>query len=239
MFSNLLKIIAVLLAVFPLWLTIVAFGGSHEVDTAWKDQINAELLKFDNRRIQILEVLPTAKPLEATFLEKPFKMDISKIRSKGISTLGLKYYDDLGRLQKLIWLRVKLHIEDQVPVARRLISRGAVFDREDFSIEWRDASDFRSLPANLKTLVGRQIRNSVQPGKIIFDNQLRPLRAQVLVRRGDRIQISVNSPGIELTLAGIAKEAGAKGQTIKVMNLDSQKIFYATIINSKMAEVRF
>jgi flagella basal body P-ring formation protein FlgA len=59
-----------------------------------------------------------------------------------------------------------------------------------------------------------------------------------MISRGDRVKVKVVGTGILLTVVGQAQEAGAKGQTIKVINTDSHKEFLGVVTDAKEVEVR-
>ncbi len=53
-----------------------------------------------------------------------------------------------------------------------------------------------------------------------------------LVRRGDRVTITVRSKGLQIVTSGKAKQDGQLGEMIRVMNLESKKNVYAEVVNA-------
>jgi flagella basal body P-ring formation protein FlgA len=233
--NRLLKIFLIVLVVLPIWLTIVAFAGTDEKLTSWKDKINAKLLSIKDRHIQISDLIAKPQDFDSNFESLPFELDLSQVRSNGISEIAVKFQSPEGALQKLVRIHAKLFIEDLVPVATRPLASGDTLQADDFRLVWKDASSFRGAPMNAKDLVGRTIRTPISSGEVIYEGRIQ--RAE-LVSRGERVRISVVSNGLRVSGVGIAEEAGSKGQTIKVINGDSRKELFGVVVDAQTVEVR-
>jgi flagella basal body P-ring formation protein FlgA len=248
MMKQFLKVILLVIAMVPVWLTIVALGEpvapvatimkepSEEVLLRqWKDKINSQLLLTKDRRIQMLEILPPYKNLLTAQTDQNFELDLSEIRSRGNSVVGLRYLDEEGRLTAFYRVICRLLIQEQVAVATRDLARDSVIKAGDFKMDWRDASSFSSITAKANDLIGKVIRNQVRENDIIFEAGL---QKENLINRGDRVKVSVVGRGLTLTTVGIAQEAGIRGQTIKIQNTDSKKDIIGVVTNSREVEVR-
>ena len=78
----------------------------------------------------------------------------------------------------------------------------------------------------LEKIVGMEVRQSIQPGRIIKQRQL---RKPLLIRKGHRLSAAVREPGFMLSTEVIALEDGADGDTIKVRNAKTEKLLWVTV----------
>ena len=79
---------------------------------------------------------------------------------------------------------------------------------------------------DINAVVGLAARHQLHPGQ--------PLRAADLmkpevVQRNDTVTIVYQAPGVTLTLRGQAQDAGALGDTINVLNVESKRVVQAVI----------
>lgn len=232
--KQIVKIFLLVLAIFPLWLTIVALGASPDFKNTLKNRLNTELLKKTDRRIQVLEIYNFPKELEGQDLKAKFEIDLSGIQKTATSALLMKFKDAEGRLSKVYRIAAKTFVEELAAVATRGISRGDTIQDGDFKMEWRDASQFQSNPLRPQDLIGRTLRLDVRDGEPFYETSL---VKESLVSKGDRVVVSVKGSGLNLSVVAVAQEPGVRGQTIKVMNLDSKKEFLAVVTASKGVEI--
>lgn len=227
-----IKIALLILVVFPIWLTIVAFAAET---TNWREKLNEKLLEIKSKKIQIAELMVKPNELPEELANLKFDLDVSGVRDLGVSQLGIRFYDEKGLFVKAIRISAKLFIQEQVPVASRSLNAGDVVDESDLTWEWRDASQIRGSVPNRQEIAGRSVRMNISSGEVVYESRL---VRNVLVNRGDRVRISITSGGLLVSAVGIAQEAGVKGQTIKVINQDSRKEIFATVTDSKAVEVK-
>lgn len=76
-------------------------------------------------------------------------------------------------------------------------------------------------PAGMRTLVvsRAQVRHTPSAGAAMRS----PARAESAVRRGDMLALTFSAPGIALSARGRALEDGAVGETIRVLNIQSER----------------
>jgi flagella basal body P-ring formation protein FlgA len=60
-----------------------------------------------------------------------------------------------------------------------------------------------------------------------------------LVKRGDLVVIIAESKGLKITTRGQVKKKGRLGEQIPVVNLDSNKVLYARVIDANTVKVDF
>ncbi len=81
---------------------------------------------------------------------------------------------------------------------------------------------------------GLMARRTIRSGQI-FRN--RDLRTQVVVARGQAVNIILRTPFLQLSAKGKALENGGSNETIKVINTLSNKTVFATIVDSDTVRV--
>ena len=233
-----LKIFLLILAVLPLWLTIVTLGAprSNAISAAWKDRINSRLLDLEDRKIQILEILPTRENLSDEDLNQNFELDLSALQPRSFSILTLRFSDVENRLLKVIRLSVKASIQTEVYVATVDLNRDAIVNPSLVKSEWRDVASLKGTPVRLFDIQkGRILRMPIRQSEPLYSTHL---SKEQLVSRGDQVRVSVVGQGIVLTITGVAQEAGSKGQTIRVMNTESRKEIFGVVTDLRAVEVQ-
>jgi flagella basal body P-ring formation protein FlgA len=60
-----------------------------------------------------------------------------------------------------------------------------------------------------------------------------------VVKRGDIVQVVAETPVLRISVKGMAKQDGAKGDRIKVVNLRSKKVIYAQVVDGQTVSVEF
>jgi len=122
-----------------------------------------------------------------------------------------------------------------VPVALRDIRRGSVVNSKDFHWITMNEHDLNGdvLVDDIE-IEGLMARRTIRSGQI-FRN--RDLRTQVVVARGQAVNIILRTPFLQLSAKGKALENGGSNETIKVINTLSNKTVFATIVDSDTVRV--
>ncbi|WP_422377142.1 flagellar basal body P-ring formation chaperone FlgA [Roseibium sp.] len=103
---------------------------------------------------------------------------------------------------------------DRLRLPRNKVPAGAV----------RDASE----------IVGKQARTNIRANAPLSH---RDFQRPVLIRRGEKITVTFEMPGMKLTSRAQAMDDGAKGDVIDVMNLQSRRIVPAIVISRGQVRV--
>ena len=115
--------------------------------------------------------------------------------------------------------------------------RGEIFSKNSLKIEKKDISTLRSgYLTNPMNLIHKQATRNLSAGMVVTQSNF--TEAQI-IKRGERVNITVNNPNFELSMAGIAMMNGIKGQNIKVKNIKSQQIIQATVTKPGQVVVLF
>jgi len=232
-----LKILLVILLILPMWMTLVAFSEEKPATTnnSWKDFANAELLKKDSTKVQIIKVLEESEAFDPAVTALKFSLDTEAFNANGASTLSLRFTDAEGRLAKLIRIKAELSILKHVAVATRSIRGGETLQSGDFVWEWREAKALSPTAVMGQAPIGSALKSAVRSGEVLDQNRF---NAASMVRKGEMVSINVAGHGISISGKGVAQEAGKLGQTIRVLNIDSKKEIFGVVTGQERVEVR-
>jgi flagella basal body P-ring formation protein FlgA len=116
--------------------------------------------------------------------------------------------------------------ETAVPI--RPLAQGEVLKASDLVITRRPkAESAPGVVINPEQAVGLAARRALPAGRALRQADL---RKPELVARNENVTITYEVPGIVLTMRGQALEAGAQGDLISVLNVQSKKTIHATIV---------
>lgn len=96
------------------------------------------------------------------------------------------------------------------------------------------------VPANVivrpDQVLGLRARHNIAANCVLRNNQI---ESPPVVMRGDMVQMIAESTVLKVAAKGMARESGAVGDRIRVMNLRSRKIIYAQVLNEQTVQVEF
>jgi flagella basal body P-ring formation protein FlgA len=122
-----------------------------------------------------------------------------------------------------------------VPVVRRAVNPGDVIRAVD--IEWSNVREDQlraDVATSAEQLVGNTPRIRLRPGEPIRQADTHP---PVLVNRNATVSIVVETSAMRLTALGRALDDGARGQTIRVTNLQSRQTIEAIVVGPDLVTV--
>lgn len=121
----------------------------------------------------------------------------------------------------------------RIPVLNRSVAVGEIIADRD--IDWTAGDDRdRGIATRPDQVVGRQARRPINAGIAI---SLSSLRTPVLVERGGLIALTATLPGIALSTTAKALEQGSLGDTVRVMNISSNRVVQAVVTGPGAAAV--
>jgi flagella basal body P-ring formation protein FlgA len=96
------------------------------------------------------------------------------------------------------------------------------------------------VPANAivraDQVLGLRARHNIAANCVLRNDQI---ESPPVVRRGDVVQMVAESEVLKVAVKAVAKENGAVGERIRVMNLRSRKIIYAQVLDKQTVQVEF
>jgi flagella basal body P-ring formation protein FlgA len=190
---------------------------------------SADALRIKDIRINEAVVLPQGRL--TTRVVAPKNAELA-----GTIPLSVVFSID-GEVEKRVWVTVDLERLTRVVVARRPLGRYKPIDDDDIEVKAVDAA---GLPAdcitNPEMVIGKRTRRPVDTGSV-----LRPdlVEFPPLVKNGDRVRIIAETSGLRISAFGQVKQKGCQGELIQVVNLDSNKVIYARVVDSQTVKIDF
>jgi flagellar basal body P-ring formation protein FlgA len=105
------------------------------------------------------------------------------------------------------------------------IEHGEIIKASDLSMVRRPKAE-GAVITDTQAAVGMAARRQLRPGQPLHDSDL--VKPPV-VQRNDIVTIFYEAPGISLTLRGQAQDAGALGETISIMNIQSKRLLQGVV----------
>ncbi len=114
-----------------------------------------------------------------------------------------------------------VQVRERVVVPARDLSRGSLLEPDDFRYVERDARRIpRDAVRDKSSLEGLRAKQSLREGRPIRGSQVEGVP---LVERGDRVQIVLQAGALRINAMGEARDTGALGDWIRVVNVDSKR----------------
>jgi flagella basal body P-ring formation protein FlgA len=114
-----------------------------------------------------------------------------------------------------------------VVIPLRAIGRGETIRASDVSLERRPKADAGENPVGgLDAAVGMAVKRPLRIGQAV---RAADLMKPEIVRQNEAVTITYERPGIVLSIRGKALEAGAEGDVINVLNIQSKRTLQTTV----------
>ncbi len=122
----------------------------------------------------------------------------------------------------------------QVLVVARDVPRGHVLSSDD--VNWEVANPSRPIRngADAQLAVGLEVRRALKAGQALLTADL---KQPTIIRKGEPVKIVYVSPGVRLSVDGIAQNEAAKGEAVRVLNSYSKRTIDAVAEASGEARV--
>ena len=123
----------------------------------------------------------------------------------------------------------------RIPVPNRRMTADVVIGAED--IEWIDMRADRigrDVITDAGDLIGRSPRRVLRAGRAVRANEV---RRPIVVAKNNLVTIRLETPRMILSVRGRAMENGADGDTIRIMNIQSNSVINAMVVASNLVEV--
>lgn len=142
-----------------------------------------------------------------------------------------------GELKKTLWAKVAVSYIENVIVVKEPVRRGDIITEAMLEKEERDT---QKLPHNvareISEVVGKRAVRNLNVNDVVTGGAV---EQPVLLKRGDKVSVLAEVNGLRVSVMAQAMENGAKGEIIKVRNLDSRKIFSVQVVDESSARVVF
>lgn len=121
---------------------------------------------------------------------------------------------------------LRASISAQVLVAATDLPAGRPLSGNDLLLQRRDVSATPDAISDPQAATGLASKRALRNGEIVRRGQL---AEALMVKRGDAVRIVARSGQIEVTVAGEAMEAGARGALVRVRNAGNGNVIQARV----------
>jgi flagellar basal body P-ring formation protein FlgA len=209
-------------------LAAIFFASAASAESATVARVRSDLERFLGEHVEG----------EGASIEIPelraFDYDVSRVQGKLRTELSTRSPMPFhGRISVAVALFVgdqlvkravvspNVRFSDRVVVTARALSKGDVIAREDLVLSTRDRAE---LPGDairdLESLVGLRTKRGLSGDQLVRSGDFESVP---LVERGDRVMLVLEAGALRIQAAGEARERGAAGDWIRVVNLDSKR----------------
>lgn len=124
-----------------------------------------------------------------------------------------------------------------VVVADIPILRGQIIQASHLKLRSVELSQVNGEPVmDLDSIIGKRASKQIYPETVILDGDV---EIPPVLKRGDTVKIVVNFSNLTATAYGVVRENGIIGEKIKVVNIDSKKTLYATVVDRHTVKIDF
>ena len=142
-----------------------------------------------------------------------------------------------GERARRITVPANIEVWSDVIVSVKPLGRHQPIARNDIRVK---RMNLARVPSNavvrMDEAIGRRANRNIAADCILRRDQI---ETPPIVHRGDIVRIVAQTPVLKITVKGMAKQNGGKGERIKVINLRSKKMIYAQVIDDQTVRVDF
>jgi flagellar basal body P-ring formation protein FlgA len=145
--------------------------------------------------------------------------------------------DGEGGYRRKLWATASIEVTADVVVSLRPINRYKRIEEDDVGVRRMNLADVSSSSIkDIDEVFDKRAKRRIRPNEVLTSDMV---EFPPLVKRGDRIYILAESPGLRVTTLGEARQDGALGEKIRVVNLDSKKTLYGSVLDGSTVKVDF
>ena len=210
----------------------VRFQDQEEILTAAREFLLNELSGSYGEESEVI-VEPLDPRLRLTRCEEPLEAFLpAGGQLVGNTSIGVRCQTPKAWS---LYVSAKVSVYSEVLVAARTLSRGTHLGAADVEFERRDLS---RLPYGYLTdvaeLDGKMSNRRINAGTVLTPSSLKDAP---MVRRGERVILTIDTGGLQIRASGTAMQDGTRGQRIRVRNTGSKRVIEGVIIGPGLVEV--
>ncbi len=209
--------------------TVIGRDQVEEILRTWIRQQAGDAVRVKDIRVGEAPVLPQGPVTTRVLAPKSTEL-------VGTVPLTVTFKVD-GDPERRVSATVTLERLVRVVVARRPLGRYKPIDPEDVEVRAVDAAGLATdCLTDPEAAIGKRTRRMIDSGAALRPDMV---ESPPLVKSGDRVRIVAESEGLRISAFGTVKQRGAQGEVIPVVNLDSNKIVHARVMDSKTVKIEF
>jgi len=161
-------------------------------------------------------------------------VDADNVKDRGTVRVRARILVD-GRTAYQALLSYNIKTFQDVVVASGNIARGELLSPENSTLERREIRDFSfGFFTDLRKTYGKMAKSNIRAGATLTAKQI---EAPPVVGRKSIVNVVYQSGRVRISLKGIAEDAGAPGDLIRVRNLTSRKQLWCQVVNRDTVQV--
>ena len=142
-----------------------------------------------------------------------------------------------GELAKKTWVHADISVMSDVVEVVRPLGKHQRIERQDLAVVRADLSDVSSdTVRSVEDALGNRTTQMIYPNTVL---RAAMFSLPPLVKRGDIVKIVANAGPMTITATGKVKQKGCKGETIHVINTDSNRVITARVVGPGAVRVDF
>lgn len=116
----------------------------------------------------------------------------------------------------------RIMVQKKVPVLTAPLKVGDIIGHRDLELVWKNENKIsKDSLISLHDIVGLEVRQGMTTGNMV---RLRDVSSPRLVQRGTLVTMKIQTPAMLITAQGRALQDGTKGDSVRVKNLQSNRI---------------
>ena len=189
---------------------------SLQIEQAARGQIDKQLLSSGLSEPEVELTVVSARP--APPCAAPVEIEALDTRQYARMRFVARCPDPKGWRHDFV---VRARVSAQVAVTAMPLKAGEVLTDEHITLERRDVTLIGDAIGAPEAVVGQTSRRSLRAGEVLRSSQL---TSPTMVKRGDQVLMVARHEGIEVSMAGEALDAGARGSVVRVRNAASGQV---------------
>jgi flagella basal body P-ring formation protein FlgA len=142
-----------------------------------------------------------------------------------------------NRLAKKITVPATIEVWSDVFVAAKPLGRGQPITSDSIKIVHMNLG---RAPSNAivskEQVLGKRVNRSIAANSILRSDQI---DTPPVVKRGDLVLVVAQSQALKISIKGVAKQDGKRGEQIRVQNMRSKRIITAQVLDGQTVQVDF
>lgn len=154
----------------------------------------------------------------------------------GSTILALHLFVD-GKPVRKLWVNATISVMADVVTVIRPLGKYRHIGLEDIRLERRELAGLGSETIrDVEDALGNRTTRMIYPGTVL---QAGMIDQPPVVSRGDIVKIIAETGSMTITATGIVKQQGRKGEMVRVMNTDSNRVILARVTGPDAVVVDF
>lgn len=136
-----------------------------------------------------------------------------------------------------VWVNASVTVMADVVTVARPLGKNQPIEPAHLMVERHNRAELASdVVSSIEAALGHRTTRMIYPGTVLQSSML---ALPPLVRRGDLVKIIAHSGPLTITATGLVRQQGGKGEMIRVVNTDSNRVITARVIGPGEVAVDF